>query len=218
MDHKTRKIRTQNADMTVDAIWVPPYDTPQIDPLPELDTDGLRMVSAFRLMTEKHPEECILHFFCDDYIFERFWQTPTKYLDALRRYRAVVMTDYSMYWDWPRALNVYNHWRNHTLARFWQDNGITVIPASGWTTARDFDWCFTGDPKESVMCVSTIGVAKNVQNRKRFNNGYAEMVKRNKPKKILLYGTDVRTDENKNAAETVVFRSYDQERKGINGE
>lgn len=217
MNHKERKIRTQNADMTVNAVWAPPYDTPKVDALETLETEGVRMTPVFRLMTEKHPEECILHFWCDDYLFERFWQTPHKYIEALRRFRAVVMTDYSMYWDWPRALNVYNHWRNHTLARFWQDNGLTVIPSPGWTTPRDYDWCFTGDPEGSILAISTIGAAKNVGNRKRFNQGYAEAMKRLKPKLVLLYGTDVRTEENKNAAETTCFRSMDQERRDRDG-
>ena len=217
IDHKTRKFRTQNVDMTISAVWAPPLDTPAVDALPELDTDGLRMVPVFRLMTEKHPEECILNFWCDDYLFERFWQTPGKYVEPLKRFRAVVQTDYSMYWDWPKALNIYNHWRNHTLARYWQDNGVTVIPSPGWTTKADYDWCFTGDPMNSVVAVSTIGVARVPHNTRRFNAGYAEMVKRLKPSKVLLYGTDVRTEENKSAVETICFRSADQERRAKDG-
>lgn len=217
MNHRERKFRTQNCDMTIDAVWAPPYDIPRVDALTELDLNGARMVPCFRMMTEKHPETGILHFWCDDYMFERFWQTPHKYLRVLRTYRAVVMPDYSMYWDWPDALNIYNCWRNHVLARFWQDEGITVVPSSGWTTARDYDWCFSADPKESIMACSTIGVTKNQGNRKRFNAGYAEMIRRLNPKRILLYGTDCRTDENKQAAETVFFRSYDQERREDDG-
>ena len=213
MDHKDRKRRTLNADLTIDAVWSPPYDIPEVDPLEELDTEDLRMVTVFRMNQEKHPEECILNFFADDYIFERIWLQPKKYTESLKRFAAVVMPDYSEYWDWPKALNIYNHWRNHTLARFWQDSGITVIPAPGWTTKADYDWCFTGDPKNSIVAVSTVGVTRNKGNTERFNQGYAEMVKRLAPKRVLLYGTDVRTEANKQAVPATLFPSEQQVRR-----
>ena len=210
-DHSERKRNAQNVLMTEYAAWGSEMNAPKVDPLPELDTEGLRMVTCFRMAQERHPETCILNFCADDYIFERIWQTPRKYLDVLRRFAAVTMPDFSMYYDWPRALNVYNHWRNHTLARFWQDEGITVIPAPGFTTWDEFSWQFESFPKDSVVFLSSLGVTKDPACRKRFNDGYAHLMRKCMPKKVLLYGRDIREARYKTKYGDVILFPFEKE-------
>lgn len=130
-----------------------------------------------------------IHMFLHDFQFERLWNTPNKYIPMLQKAGAVCSPDFSMYTDTPRALNLYNHYRKHWLAAFWQSKGITVIPTICWTDDQSFEWCFDGEPKKSVVAVSSIGVMKDAKARERFIAGYQEMVRVLKPKEILFMGT-----------------------------
>jgi hypothetical protein len=76
----------------------------------------------------KDPANKAVHFFVDDYQFNRLWTNPDAYLDMLRRFKAVCTPDFSTYTDFPKAVQIWNHYRKHWLGAYWQGNGITVIP------------------------------------------------------------------------------------------
>lgn len=63
--------------------------------------------------TTEHKAEKGLHFFLDDYQFERLWRSPMNYIDLLEQYQCVMAPDFSLYMDYPKALRIYNHWRKH---------------------------------------------------------------------------------------------------------
>ena len=44
------------------------------------------LIGFNELLTCKHPESAGVHFFLDDYQFERFWRQPERYLNALAEY------------------------------------------------------------------------------------------------------------------------------------
>lgn len=54
------------------------YDIPKILPLKKVDVEGMISVGFNYFLGEKHPEDKILHFFLDDYQFERVWKEPDK--------------------------------------------------------------------------------------------------------------------------------------------
>lgn len=57
-----------------------------------------------------------VHFFLDDYQFERVWNNPDRYIEVLRDYDYVLSPDFSMYTDFPKAMQIYNHYRKHWCA------------------------------------------------------------------------------------------------------
>lgn len=61
-----------------------------------------------------------LHFYSDDYQFERVWTKPEVYLELLQQFAFVVETDFSMYLDFPEPLQKWNHYRNQLLGAWWQ--------------------------------------------------------------------------------------------------
>ena len=63
-----------------------------------------RLIGFNRALTSQ-DYDCGIHFFIDDYQFERVWNTPEKYLSLLRRFRCVIAPDFSLYVDLPPALN-----------------------------------------------------------------------------------------------------------------
>lgn len=71
-----------------------------------------------------------MHFFLDDYQFERFWRQPQRYLDALAKCPLVLGPDFSLYTDFPAPIQHWNHYRNQLLTAWLQHNGVCAIPGS----------------------------------------------------------------------------------------
>ena len=106
----------------------------------------------------------------------------------LKQFKYVFSPDFSIYSDYPKALQIYNHYRKHWVGAYMQFNGINVIPTIGWSNKESFEWCFDGEPKGSAIAVSSIGTQKNKQSKELFMNGYNEMLKRLEPTQVLFYG------------------------------
>ena len=138
--------------------------------------------------TCKQPYDKGLHFFVDDYQFTRCWTNPDAYLDMLRKFKVVCTPDFSTYTDFPKAVQIYNHYRKHWLGAYWQHNGITVIPTISWSDKASFDWCFDGEPEGGTVAVSSVGTQLNRDSRKLFLDGYNEMLVRLQPSLIYFYG------------------------------
>lgn len=136
----------------------------------------------------KSPEDKAVHFFLDDYQFNRVWTDPDRYIEMLHRFRYVLTPDFSLYADFPKALQIYNHYRKHWLGAYWQMHGINVIPTICWSDKDSFEWCFDGEPTHSVVAVSSVGTQNSKESKKRFIDGYMEMMKRLEPTQIIFYG------------------------------
>ena len=129
-----------------------------------------------------------VHFFIDDYLFERCWNDPVRYAKLLSEFQAVLSPDFSLFTDYPPAVQIYNHWRKHLLAAFWQQMGLTVIPSICWGDESSFEWCFDGEPIGGTVAISSVGTQKAPEARRLFLLGYSEMIARLKPEKILFFG------------------------------
>lgn len=136
----------------------------------------------------KAPQDKGIHFFIDDYQFTRLWMQPDAYLDLLGRFQCVCTPDFSTYTDFPKAIQIYNHYRKHWLGAYWQMHGITVIPTISWSDEASFEWCFDGEPEGGVVAVSSVGTQMNSDACRLFLAGYREMLARLKPSTILFYG------------------------------
>ena len=128
------------------------------------------------------------HFFLDDYQFERVWNTPKKYLTRAFRYKGLLTPDFSLYTDYPIAIQIWNTYRNRWCGQYWQMKGCKVIPTISWSTKESYDFCFNGIEKGSKVAISNIGVINNKENLKLFYQGYYEMIKQIEPEEIILYG------------------------------
>ena len=161
------------------------YKIPQIQ---ATQYENCEFVGFNYAKTVKEREKKGVHFFLDDYQFIRIWNNIDKYLPMLQQFRYVLTPDFSMYTDFPEALQIYNHYRKHWLGAYMQENGITVIPTIGWSTKDSFAWCFDGEPVGGCVAVSAIGTGSNKDARRLFDQGYEEMIAVLKPKQILFYG------------------------------
>lgn len=163
------------------------YDIPQIVGVD--DAQVKEWIPFNYVLTCKEPQEKGVHFFLDDYQFERVWNNIDKYTEVLHRFKAVMSPDFSMFTVNPKALQIYQHFRKHFIGAYWQANGLTVIPTINWADEKSFEWCFDGEPTNSVVAISTVGSMNSKANKEGFYKGYEEMKKQLQPKKILCYGT-----------------------------
>ena len=133
----------------------------------------------------ENDTEKIVHFFLDDYKFESVWKDPERHCDRLKKYRAVLSPQFSLYTEMPLALQIYNIFRNRWCGAFLQSKGVKVIPSLSWGAPATFWFCFDGVDKGSVVAVSTVGVRRE---KDLFMQGYRELLKRIEPSAILCYG------------------------------
>lgn len=129
-----------------------------------------------------------VHFFVDDYQFNRLWTNIDGYLDMLSQFKCVMSPDFSTYTDFPKAIQVYNHYRKHWVGAYLQEYGINVIPTISWSSKDSFEWCFDGEPQGGCVAVSSQGCIASKEKRKLFMDGYCEMVARLQPETIIFYG------------------------------
>jgi len=139
-------------------------------------------------LTVKSKAQFGIHFFIDDYLFERVWNDPPRYGQLLSGFRAVMTPDYSLFTDYPKAVQIYNHYRKHLLGAYWQSLGITVVPSICWSDESSFSWCFDGEPQGGAVAVSSVGTQKNPVARTLFLAGYQEMIARLHPSKVIFFG------------------------------
>ena len=163
------------------------YQIPKLNPI-DMDVDGIPLVGFNYALTERHPEDKILHFFIDDYQFERVWYRPDAYLNVLKRFKAVISPDFSIYSDFPEAVKIFNVYRSQWLGRYFQENGINVIPNVMWSDEPSFNYCFEGTPHNSLVCISTVGCFGNNGDPEGFYKGYDVAIKTLNPSHILFYG------------------------------
>lgn len=129
-----------------------------------------------------------IHFYLDDYQFERIWNKPEDYIDILKQYECIFSPDFSLYLDMPMPMKIWNIYRSRQIGRFYQNQGIKVIPTLSWAEEETFEFCFEGIPKGSIVSISTIGVKKNKEALKIWKAGVDELIKRIEPSTILIYG------------------------------
>lgn len=161
------------------------YDIPEIEPT---QFDNAEFIGFNYAKSAKNCEDKAVHFFLDDYQFNRVWTDPDRYFPMLQKFKYVLTPDFSLYTDFPKSLQIYNHYRKHWLGAYWQIHGINVIPTICWSDRDSFEWCFDGEPTQSVVTVSSVGTQNSVEKKRRFLDGYFEMVERLEPELIIFYG------------------------------
>lgn len=162
------------------------YDIPRL--IPE-NTKVDSFVGFNYAKSCEQPNDKGLHFFIDDYQFLRLWNRADKYLELLSKFRCVFTPDFSTYTDFPKVIQIYNHYRKHWLGAYWQSNGITVIPTISWSDRASFEWCFDGEPVGGTVAVSSVGTQIRKESKRLFLEGYNEMLARLNPSLIYFYGT-----------------------------
>ena len=165
------------------------YGIPSMNPT---QTTGTQFVRFCDWNEIENPEDYIAHFYYDDVKFMQAWRNPDKYLEKLRKFKAVVAPDFSSYTDFPIVLQILGAYRRQWVGAYWQMMGIDVIPDCQWGNEETYKWCFEGIPKNATVAISSLGVKRNREfngeDDELFRKGFDEMMNRLNPTTILWYG------------------------------
>lgn len=176
---------------TGDMALVGDYDIPKVKGvklknLSKANLIGFNYATNPKCMTERSGD--IVHFFLPDVLIERVWDNLNYYQGVFNQYKAIVQPDFSQYVGMPKAMLIWQHYRRMWITAYYQRKGVTVIPAPCWSDEESFEYCFDGMPKNSCLCISSVGCVKNPHVRARFNLGFQETLDRLQPSQIILYG------------------------------
>ena len=168
------------------------YDIPQLAPVYENEIGDIKEWIGFNyVLSDKEPEGKAVHFFIDDYQFQRLWNSPERYMEKLARYEAVLTPDFSPYADMPLATQIFNHYRKHWVGALMQEYGVKVVPTiRASRDERSLDFYLDGEPSGGVVCISSMWTSDD-EARAYFMREYETMRKTLKPEKIYVYGNEV---------------------------
>jgi hypothetical protein len=193
---KNERLRTDEA-----------YNLPYVDlertegfyqmPIIEKETHKPTGLMGFNCAFNSNEYSKGIHFYVDDYQFERIWNDPHKYINVLREFDCVLTPDFSLYMDMPMSMKIWNVFRSRLIGQMMQDDGLTVIPTVSWAEPETFAFCFDGLPDGGVMSISTVGVKQDPAAFEIWKAGAAELIKRKKPSALLVYGGAVDFDYGK---------------------
>lgn len=166
------------------------YDIPMLLPTHINNLADIPLQGFNYALKEKNPQNIGVHFFLHDYQFERVWNYPDRYTEVLSKFAFVLSPDFSPYSDMPRALKIYNVYRNRWCARYWQEFGIKVIPTITWSDEDSLSYCLNGVPKHSTIAISTMGEGR-WSNWISLRTNWQRVINTLEPDTILLYGKNI---------------------------
>lgn len=147
-----------------------------------------KRIIGFNYVKTAKEFDCGVHFFLDDYQFERVWNRPNEYIPKLDKFECVFTPDWSLYVNMPRAMQIWNIYRARLIGQRMQDWGLRVIPTLSWADKESYDFCFEGLPRGGCVAVSSVGVMREQESRELWCDGMREAIKRLRPKTVLCYG------------------------------
>lgn len=138
--------------------------------------------------------DCGLHFYLDDYQFERLWNKPDAYYFDILKFDCMLSPDFSLYLDMPEPMKIWNIYRSRLIGAYYQSLGVKVIPTLSWGDEESFKYCFKGIEAGGTVSISTIGVKRHKEALEIWHMGVDEMIKQIKPKTIVVYGGEIKHD------------------------
>lgn len=185
------------------------YDIPILEPvygLPKID----EWIGFNYVLSDNNPKGKAVHFFIDDYQFERLWRNPDRYVEKLKQYVCVTTPDFSPYGDMPLATQIFNIYRKNWVGAYLQSKGVTVIPTiRASTDERSLEFYLDGMPKNSIVMISNMWISDE-ELRNYFMTEYEKMVETLNPSKIFVYGKEMDFKENVEFVKTFADKRWER--------
>lgn len=131
-----------------------------------------------------------VHFFIEDYQFERVWQKPSSYVNILSKYRGVIAPDFSVYYDMPKPMKLWNMYRNRFLANYMQSLGIDVIPNIQILEQELWEHSIEGIEPKGTIAVNCTGTKRRYFARQMLKRQMEYVIEKLHPQTIICYGNE----------------------------
>lgn len=149
-----------------------------------------KLISFNYALSCKDPEQYFVHFYIDDYQFERIWRNPTKYTNLLKKFAGVIGPDFSAYTDMSISQRIFNIYRNKVLTACWQKLGLNVIPNGRWIEnckISNFNNGFDGLPCHSSIAITT-NSTQSIEKYEKFQHEFQDILNKLQPTNLIVYG------------------------------
>ena len=112
-----------------------------------------------------------------------------KFRERFKRVKYIIAPDYSLFGDFPNALQIFNVYKSR-VCMCWLivNTSAKILPNVRWTFPFSFEYCFDGIMKGSNIAIGVLGQIQNKENKKMFLDGLKVAIDRIEPKRILVYG------------------------------
>lgn len=171
------------SDLVCGAHFSPKYEFPLIKRTDFEPTEGI----PFHVATKAKNYDQWIHFYIHDYLFDRVWKDPNRYLSLFKKFQGVITPDYSLYREIPLAMQIWNTYRNRTIAYWLQSNGVDIVPNIRWGDERTYEFAFESLSSGGSFAISTNGCIQDKTDRYYFKKGLARMIEILKPDTIINY-------------------------------
>ena len=152
----------------------------------EIDLDKIDLLGYVKTKpNDEENKDKTIHFFTYDWNFESVFDKPEKAMEKLDQYYALLSPEFSLYWDMPKAMQIYNTFKNRWCGAFWQKMGKIVIPTVCCAGEESYDFCFDGIEEGSVVAISTY---RREQHKHEILKSYNRMLEVIKPSAVIIYG------------------------------
>jgi len=105
-----------------------------------------------------------------------------------KKFKYILAPDFSLYSNYPKAYQMFNHWRKHAFSSLAQTYGVKVIPTLSWSTKDSFNWCFDGVERGSIVSISSVGSMNMEDSKNLFIEGFLKAMEVINPVKIIYFG------------------------------
>lgn len=174
-----------NAFLVKDAYFAGPFEFPVLNPTYWVPN---RLVSFSKAVATADYNQWV-HFYEDDYLFERVWRNTKRYLPILRRFNGVLLPDFSLYRDMPFNMQTNNIYRSRAMGFWLQQNGVRIIPNVRFADRRTYRCCCDGLSQGITIAIGTHGVMRRPADKAITAEGLGKVVDRLRPWAIVVYGT-----------------------------
>lgn len=175
-----------NAFLVKNATYEGELEIPCIKPIKEIPNKMISFSKAVSKYNDDYNQW--IHFYEDDYAFERIWNNPRYYLEKIKMFRGVISPDFSLYRDMPLVMQQWNIYRNRAIGSWLQMNGVNVIPNVRFGDKRTYDICCEGIDSGSIIAIGSHSNLKNKYDRNVFLDGLDAVVNNISPETIIIYG------------------------------
>jgi hypothetical protein len=130
----------------------------------------------------------MLNFYVDEKKLRRLLWDPARFVSGWEGIWGMSSPDFSIWDGWPPQFRQTATWLNRTIGRVFTDHGLIVVPHLRWCDRSDYDHCFAGVERGSVVAVSTHGSWRAGKLRHGFVMGLGDLKERLAPPAVIFHG------------------------------
>lgn len=147
-----------------------------------------------RNKSDNYHVNAFIHFYIDDSKFDgkqsSFWLYPEKVLEIISHFDGIILPDPSTYADFPDPLKRWNYYRMNAFGFWVASQGYEVISNVRWNTPDTWEYCFDGNPRNSMLALGTVASSlKYKLNYSLFADGLRKMYELLTPHTLIVYGS-----------------------------